>query len=65
MKMWMSRITRPCPGRIWSGSRRSRLRRTGRTEADRAEAMQQAGAVGYLSKGGPSDELVAATRELS
>lgn len=31
-------------------------------EADQAEAMQQAGAVGYLSKGGPSEQLIAAIR---
>ena len=33
-------------------------------EADRAEAMRQAGAVGYVSKGGPSEELLAVIRNL-
>jgi DNA-binding NarL/FixJ family response regulator len=31
-------------------------------DADRAEAMRKAGAVAYLSKGGPSEDLVAAIR---
>ncbi len=32
-------------------------------EADQAEAMREAGAVGYLSKGGPSEDLLATIRE--
>jgi len=32
-------------------------------EADQRETMQQAGAVTYLSKGGPSEDLVAAIRD--
>lgn len=35
------------------------------TEADRAEAMRQAGAVAYVSKGGPSDDLLQAVRKVS
>ena len=31
-------------------------------EADRAEAMREAGAIDYLTKGGHLDELVAAIR---
>jgi DNA-binding NarL/FixJ family response regulator len=31
-------------------------------ERDTAEAMRQAGAVAYLTKGGPSEELIAAIR---
>lgn len=34
------------------------------SEADRAEAMREAGAVGYLSKGGPSEGLLAAIRRV-
>ena len=35
------------------------------TEADRADAMRQAGAVAYVSKGGPSDDLLQAVRRVS